>query len=71
MNEHVIQVNISIEGYEDIANFIVDLLELVRDYQGKIEFTDDSDVQVDLIDLTEEDYPSEITLKDYLGKELN
>ena len=46
MSEHIIQVNIAIEGVQEVADFIVDLLEMVRDYQGKIEFTDDSDVQV-------------------------
>lgn len=69
MSEHIIQVNIAIEGVQEVADFIVDLLEMVRDYQGKIEFTDDSDVQVEIHDL--EDYPTEITLKDYLGRELN
>ncbi len=69
MNEHIIQVNIAIDGTQEVADFIVDLLEMVRDYQGKIEFTDDSDVQVEIHDF--EDYPTEITLKDYLGKELN
>ena len=69
MNEHIIQVNIAIEGVQEVADFIVDLLEMVRDYQGKIEFTDDSDVHVEIPDL--EDYPTEITLKDYLGRELN
>ena len=69
MNEHIIQVNIAIDGIQEVADFIVDLLEMVRDYQGKIEFTDDSDVQVEIHDF--EDYPTEITLKDYLGKELN
>ena len=69
MNEHIIQVNIAIDGIQEVADFIVDLLEMVRDYQGKIEFTDDSDVQVEIPDL--EDYPTEITLKDYLGRELN
>ena len=69
MSEHIIQVNIAIEGVQEVADFIVDLLEMVLDYQGKIEFTDDSDVQVGIHDL--EDYPTEITLKDYLGKELN
>lgn len=69
MNEHIIQVNIAIEGVQEVADFIVDLLEMVRDYQGKIEFTEDSDVQVEIPDL--EDYPTEITLKDYLGRELN
>lgn len=69
MNEHIIQVNIAIDGIQEVADFIVDLLEMVRYYQGKIEFTDDSDVHVEIPDL--EDYPTEITLKDYLGKELN
>ena len=69
MNEHIIQVNIAIDGIQEVADFIVDLLEMVRDYHGKIEFTDDSDVQVEIHDF--EDYPTEITLKDYLGKELN
>lgn len=69
MNEHIIQVNIAIDGIQEVADFIVDLLEMVRDYQGKIEFTDDSDVHVEIHDL--EDYPAEITLKDCLGKELN
>ena len=69
MNEHIIQANIAIDGIQEVADFIVDLLEMVRDYQGKIEFTDDSDVQVEIPDL--EDYPTEITLKDYLGRELN
>jgi len=69
LNEHIIQVNIAIDGIQEVADFIVDLLEMVRDYQGKIEFTDDSDVQVEIPDL--EDYPTEITLKDYLGRELN
>lgn len=69
MNEHIIQVNIAIDGIQEVADFIVDLMEMVRDYQGKIEFTDDSDVQVEIHDL--EGYPTEITLKDYLGKELN
>lgn len=69
MSEHIIQVNIAIEGVQEVADFIVNLLEMVRDYQGKIEFTEDSDVQVEIHNL--EDYPTEITLKDYLGRELN
>lgn len=69
MDERTIQVNITMVGYQDIADFIIDLIEMVTDYQGKIEFTEDSDVQVEFTTLDE--YPSGITLKEYADKELN
>lgn len=37
MNEHIIQVNIAIDGVQEVADFIVDLLEMVRDYHQRLE----------------------------------
>jgi len=64
MDDYTILPNIYIQGQENAVNFVVALKDLVEEYGGDIEFDTDSDI--DLVMMTEDDEPGDYTLDDYL-----
>jgi len=63
MEDYMILPNIYIMGQENAVNFVLELRELVEEYGGDLEF--DIDSELDVIVMTEEDEPGEITLEEY------
>lgn len=67
MEEFNILPNIEIAGQEEAVAFVLELRELVESYNGYLEFDPASDVDMDIIVMTEEDEPCEMTLDDYMS----
>ena len=63
MEDYMILPNIYIMGQENAVNFVLELRELVEEYGGDLEF--DIDSELDVVVMTEEDEPGEITLEEY------
>lgn len=63
MEDYMILPNIYIMGQENAVNFVLELRELVEEYGGDLEF--DVDSELDVVVMTEEDEPGEITLEEY------
>ena len=65
MEDYMILPNIYIMGQENAVNFVLELRELVEEYGGDLEFDIDSEIELDVVVMTEEDEPGEITLEEY------
>lgn len=65
MEDYMILPNIYIMGQENAVNFVLELRELVEEYGGDLKFDIDSEIELDVVVMTEEDEPGEITLEEY------
>lgn len=65
MDDYTILPDITIIGLKNSIDFLMDLKDLVEDYDGYLDFDSDSDLTLEIADC-EEDEPCGMTLEDYL-----